>query len=74
MENMIIWIIILLLIVFLGKIIENKLSNKNSPTTKENTNTVIYKQKSFMTPSENNFYQKLKPLESQYKIIPQINI
>ncbi len=74
MENMIIWIIILLLIVFLGKIIENKLSNKNSPTTKENTNTVIYKQKSFMTPSENNFYQKLKPLESQYKIIPQINL
>jgi len=34
----------------------------------------IYKEKQFMTEYELEFYKKIKELESEYKIIPQINL
>lgn len=74
MESMVTWIIIIALIGLIGRIIENKLFGKNKSKTTENNKTIIYKQKSFMTVLENNFYQKLKPLEQQYKIVPQVNL
>ena len=65
MDNMLMWLIIFLIIGFIGHYTENKL--------KRNTN-VNYKRKEFLTEKENKFYQKLKPLEEEYKIIPQINL
>lgn len=65
MKNMIVWIIVILLIGILEQIIEKKLFNKEE---------IIYKKKAFMTNTEKDFYQKLKPLEKQYKIIPQVNL
>lgn len=74
MGNMITWIIIIVLIGVVGEIIENKLFGKNESKTPENNKTIIYKQKPFMTVSETSFYQKIKPLEQQYKIVPQVNL
>lgn len=74
MVSIIAWIIIILLIGVVGERIESKLAGKNEIKTLKNNKTIIYKQKPFMTTSENSFYQKLKPLEQQYKIIPQVNL
>lgn len=59
MKNMIVWIIVILLIGILEQIIEKKLFNKEE---------IIYKKKAFMTNTEKDFYQKLKPLEKNIKL------
>ena len=46
---------------------------KNKKDVKEIQKTE-YKQRNFMTPTEILFYNKIKILETEYKIIPQINI
>lgn len=46
---------------------------KNKKDVKEIQKTE-YKQRNFMTPAEILFYNKIKILETEYKIIPQINI
>ncbi len=39
-----------------------------------NTNHKTYQKKKIMTEAEYQFYLKLKPLESKYKVIPQLNL
>lgn len=46
---------------------------KNKKDVKE-IQKAEYKQRNFMTPTEILFYNKIKILETEYKIIPQINI
>lgn len=45
--------------------------SKEQKTEKEE---LIYNKKNFMTEAELNFYHKIKVLEKEYNIIPQINL
>ncbi|MDD6224168.1 MAG: DUF2726 domain-containing protein [bacterium] len=46
-------------------------TNNNQSTTKEEK---IYRKRNFMSEIELDFYNKIKELENEYKIIPQINL
>ncbi len=48
--------------------------NNEKDVSISNKNTYNYYQKNFMTPSEINFYNKLKDLENDYNIVPQLNL
>lgn len=53
--------------------ISKKLISQASKTN-QNNNTKTYQAKKIMTSAEYSFYLKLKPLESTYKVIPQLNL
>lgn len=67
MKNFIYLIIVIVFIIILNKIINN-FSLKNSNKEK------IYTKKKLMTDCEYNFYIKLRELEKNYKIVPQLNL
>lgn len=48
--------------------------NTNEESEKPETETTIYQQKPLMTNAEYEFYLKLKSLENEYAIIPQISL
>lgn len=58
------------------KIIEfiKRLLGLENIETEQKEQFKIYKRKEFMTPSELIFYQTLKALEPEYKVIPQVNL
>lgn len=63
-------------VVILIKII-NKILNKFLRKVNNNSNamqTTIYSTKKIMTDSELNFFNKLKYFESDYRVIPQLNL
>lgn len=71
------YIIIFFIIGLIGGIInqilfENKKTGKVKKQIKNNEK--IYVKKEYLTMSEKSFYNKLKKLEPQYKVIPQINL
>ena len=75
MENFITLFLVVLGIGFIGEIINNVLfNNKQIKKSKIRSNENIYREKTLMTNTEKNFYQKLKVLEPKYKIIPQVNL
>lgn len=43
-------------------------------TSYKNQKNIIYQKKNIMTKTEYDFYLKLKPLESKYQIVPQLNL
>ncbi len=73
-----IFLLILIILFFIALIIRNiyynklyqQISEKKTYYTKQITN--IYVKKDFMTNFELSFYDKLKPLEANYKVIPQV--
>ena len=70
MENFITLFLVVLGIGFIGEIINNVLfNNKQIKKSKIRSNENIYREKTLMTNTEKNFYQKLKVLEPKYKII-----
>lgn len=66
--------IIIFLIGFIGIIIINIKKLNINKSTKNNLKKTIYELKPIMTEYENNFYNILKNLENEYKIIPQLNL
>ena len=72
MYNFLILIDVLIIIRALTNLIDNLLYNNNF--NNEQKLKTIYKKKSFMTNAEYEFYNKLKSLEPEYKIIPQLNL
>ena len=62
----------LILIRLLENIIDNLLYNNYFNNDKKLK--TIYKKKKFMTDIEYEFYNKLKCLEKEYKVIPQLNL
>lgn len=54
--------------------INNRLNVKKDPFSPSIQGTQKYIRKDFMTASELSFYNKLKTLEEQYIIIPQLNL
>ncbi len=73
---MIKYIILFFIIGLIGGKINQILFERNKLNTskKIENNEKIYTKKDYLTPTEKNFYKKLKKLEPQYKIIPQINL
>lgn len=72
MENILYWAIIFLIIGIVGKLFTNIfLKQKEEEKSSSNTN---YKRKDLMTETEKCFYNKLKNLEPQYKVIPQVSL
>ena len=71
MKNIIMWIILAIILGLISNLINNLVNKQraNSQTISRN-----YKEKPLMTEPEKNFFLKLKNLEPQYKIIPQINL
>ena len=67
-------VLVAVLIIFraLTNLIDNLLYNNNFNDDKKLK--TIYKKKSFMTNAEYEFYLKLKSLEPEYKVIPQLNL
>lgn len=59
--------IIIDFLLFLGIISENDIENKQKKQT-------IYIKKKFMSACEEAFYNKIKELEIDYKIVPQLNL
>lgn len=57
-------------------IVNSLLLNKNINTSLpyKKVLTGVYFEKNFLTPSELNFYNKIKDLENYYKIVPQLNL
>lgn len=76
MIELITLLIAIAIILILYKIIKNSISNTNNEQQEQSiqNNKIIYKQKPLLTETEKNFYLKLKDLEPQYKIIPQISL
>lgn len=72
MYNLLILIAVIIIINYLTRLINNILYN-NLFQDKKKLQT-IYKKKYLMTNAEHEFYNKIKSLESEYKIIPQINL
>ena len=72
MYTFFILIAVLIIIRALTNLIDNLLYNNNF--NNEQKLKTIYKKKSFMTNAEYEFYNKLKSLEPEYKIIPQLNL
>ena len=75
--NLIGYIIIFFIIGLIGGAI-NQILFENTKIEKikkqiEN-NEKVYTKKDYLTETEKNFYRKLKKLEPQYKVIPQINL
>ena len=75
--NLIGYIIIFFIIGLIGGAI-NQILFENTKIEKvkkqiEN-NEKVYTRKDYLTETEKNFYRKLKKLEPQYKVIPQINL
>lgn len=71
------YIIIFFIIGLIGRTINQILfeNNKTSKLKKQiKNNEKIYVKKVYLTVSEKSFYNKLKKLEPQYKVIPQINL
>lgn len=70
-----IWIIIIAGMGFAFQLIDKILFDKvlNNTNSEKNVQTE-YQEKPIMTASEINFYNKIKPLEPTYKILPQINL
>ncbi len=48
--------------------------NPKATTNYDKNNFVTYNAKDFLTHTEYNFYQKISSLESNYRIIPQVNL
>lgn len=75
MEWLIIAIIFLLIGYIFKLILKNlNIKNNNDEININKINNNIYKIKPFMTQYEYSFYLKLKVLETQYKIVPQLNL
>ncbi len=72
MYNFLILIAVLIIISFLTRLIDNILYNNNFKDEKKLE--TIYKKKSIMTKTERDFYDKIKYLEPEYKVIPQVNL
>lgn len=76
------WLFILFLILIIAfaiSYLDNIASNKKRAEKiyideKLKDHSVIYSKKKFMTPNELEFYNKIKILEKDYKIIPQVNL
>lgn len=62
-------LIIFLIALFILPIILNEYSNNKNIKKEFN-----YTKRNFMTKTELNFYDKIKGLENEYKIVPQINL
>ncbi len=58
------------IIKFLAKLLNAQDENNKQETKQEN----LYKAKNLMTKNELVFYNKLKELEYEYKIVPQLNL
>lgn len=71
-----IWAIVFIIFKYLFQNKTNLPINNDSldSTINQNTETIEYVQKPFMTASEHHFYNKMKELETEYKIVPQINL
>lgn len=72
MYNFLILIAVLIIINFLTRVIDNILYNNNFKNEKKLE--TIYKKKRIMTKAERDFYDKIKYLEPEYKVIPQVNL
>ena len=72
MYTFLILIATLIIIRALTNLIDNLLYNNNFNDEKKLK--TIYKKKRFMTDTEYEFYNKLKNLEPEYKVIPQLNL
>lgn len=72
MYNFLILIAVIIIISFLTRLIDNILYNNNFKDEKKLE--TIYKKKGIMTNTERSFYNKIKCLEPECKIIPQVNL
>ena len=72
MYNFLILIVVLIIISILTRLIDNLLYNNIFNNDKKLE--TIYKKKSIMTKAEMRFYNKIKCLEPEYKVIPQVNL
>ncbi len=72
MYNFLILIVVLIIISILTRLIDNLLYNNIFNNDKKLE--TIYKKKSIMTKAEMSFYNKIKCLEPEYKVIPQVNL
>ncbi len=72
MYNFLILIAVLIIISFLTRVIDNIHYNNNFKDGKKLE--TIYKKKRIMTKAERDFYDKIKYLEPEYKVIPQVNL
>lgn len=72
MYNFLILIVVITTISFLTRLIDNILYNNNFKDEKKLE--TIYKKKSIMTNAERCFYNKIRCLEPEYKVIPQVNL
>lgn len=71
------YIIIFFIIGLIGGVINQTLfeNTKIGKVKKQiENNEKVYTKKDYLTITEKNFYNKLKKLEPQYKVIPQINL
>lgn len=74
MGQLFIWIIIGLILIFLSKAVTILLNNKKEEPSTTDINNKVYTKRNLMTQSEQLFYNKLRLIEPQYKVIPQINL
>ena len=72
MYAFLLFVAVLIIFRTLTNLIENLLYNNNFNDDKKLK--TIYKKKNFMSNAEYEFYNKLKSLEPEYKVIPQLNL